>query len=84
LLICCVLRINPTLREEMLDCWTFTIVHGQNESVNEAILIFNKYCGLFGFRNDLRPLCLKSSLILCDCNNIEGLILDYKKFAYNK
>jgi hypothetical protein len=26
--------------------------YGQNEPVNKAILIFNEYCGLFGFRYD--------------------------------
>jgi hypothetical protein len=26
--------------------------YGQNQPVNEAILIFNEYCGLFGFRDD--------------------------------
>jgi hypothetical protein len=26
--------------------------YGQNEPVNKAILIFNKYCDLFGFRDD--------------------------------
>jgi hypothetical protein len=26
--------------------------YGQNEPVNNAILIFNEYCGLFGFRDD--------------------------------
>jgi hypothetical protein len=26
--------------------------YGQNEPVNKAILIFNEYCGLFGFRDD--------------------------------
>jgi hypothetical protein len=26
--------------------------YGQNDPVNKAILIFNEYCGLFGFRED--------------------------------
>jgi hypothetical protein len=26
--------------------------YGQNEPVNKAILIFNEYCSLFGFRDD--------------------------------
>jgi hypothetical protein len=26
--------------------------YGQNEPVNKAVLIFNEYCGLFGFRDD--------------------------------
>jgi hypothetical protein len=26
--------------------------YGQNEPINKAILIFNEYCGLFGFRDD--------------------------------
>jgi hypothetical protein len=26
--------------------------YGQNEPVNKAILIFNEYCDLFGFRDD--------------------------------
>jgi hypothetical protein len=26
--------------------------YGQNKPVNKAILIFNEYCGLFGFRDD--------------------------------
>jgi hypothetical protein len=27
--------------------------YDQNEPVNKAILIFNEYCGLFGFRDDI-------------------------------
>jgi hypothetical protein len=51
----------------------------QNEPVNKAILIFNEYCGLFGFRDDESryafviasvTLCLESGFIYCDCNNI--------------
>jgi hypothetical protein len=26
--------------------------YGQNERVNKTILIFNEYCGLYGFRDD--------------------------------
>jgi hypothetical protein len=46
---------------------------GQNEPINKAILIFNYYCGLFGFHDDLKvcmffvmasfALCLESGLI---------------------
>jgi hypothetical protein len=25
--------------------------YGQNESINKEILVFNEYCGLFGFRD---------------------------------
>jgi hypothetical protein len=56
--------------------------YGQNEPVNKVILIFNEYCGLFGFRDDesryvfVTPsvaLCLENGPIYCDCNNILDL-----------
>jgi hypothetical protein len=55
-------RINDLLRFEsnpyprrknarLMD-FCHRINYGQNEPVNKTILIFNEYCGLFGFRDD--------------------------------
>jgi hypothetical protein len=45
---------NPCLRRRnarLMDCYHRTN-YGQNEPVNKANLIFNEYCGWFGFRDD--------------------------------
>jgi hypothetical protein len=77
-LICCVLRVTPTQGGGLMNFYHRTN-YGQNEPVNKAILIFNEYCGLFGFRDDevgmfflitSVAVCLESGLIYCDCKNI--------------
>jgi hypothetical protein len=45
--------------------------YGQNEPKYKAILIFNEYCLLFGFRNDENLYVFRNGgVIYCDCNNI--------------
>jgi hypothetical protein len=42
----------PTRRNARLMDSYHRTNYGQNNPVNKAILIFNQYCGLFGFRDD--------------------------------
>jgi hypothetical protein len=43
--------IYPKRRNARLMDFYHRTNYGQNEPVNKAILIFNEYCGLFGFRD---------------------------------